>query len=118
MKNSHLSAALSVAAFLCWQSHGFGALPRPDHVVVVIEENTDLEGLLADRNTPFIHSLIGDSAGKPTGALFTSSYGIGHPSQPNYFALFAGNTLGVTTNAPPSQKFAAANLATARRQTP
>lgn len=27
------------------------------------------------------HSLIGDSAGRPTGALFTNSYGLGHPSR-------------------------------------
>ncbi|MGH8164971.1 MAG: alkaline phosphatase family protein, partial [Rhodanobacteraceae bacterium] len=100
-------------ALLGSRSSGLGALPRPDHVVVVIEENTGLEGLLASGNTPFIHSLVSDSAGKPTGALFTNSYGIGHPSQPNYFALFAGDTLGVTTNAPPAQIFAAPNLATA-----
>jgi hypothetical protein len=29
------------------------------------------------------------------GALFTNSHGIGHPSQPNYLALFSGSTEGV-----------------------
>jgi phosphatidylinositol-3-phosphatase len=30
------------------------------------------------------------------GALFTGSYAITHPSQPNYLALFSGGTQGVT----------------------
>jgi hypothetical protein len=33
------------------------------------------------------------------GASMTHSYGVTHPSQPNYLALFSGSTQGVTSNA-------------------
>ena len=35
------------------------------------------------------------------GMLFTQSYGVTHPSQPNYLALFSGSTHGVTRNSCP-----------------
>jgi acid phosphatase len=46
------------------------------------------------------------------GAWFASSYGIGYPSQPNYFALWSGSTQGVTSDAcpPPGSPFSTANL--------
>jgi len=68
-----------------------GAIPRPDHVVIVIEENKSY------------HQIIGNPAGAPyinelakNGALLTRSYAIRHPSQPNYLALFSGDTQGST----------------------
>jgi acid phosphatase len=47
------------------------------------------------------------------GATCNRSFGVAHPSQPNYFALFAGSTLGVTTDAcpAPGSPFSAENLA-------
>ena len=33
------------------------------------------------------------------GVLFTDSYGIAHPSQPNYLALFSGSTHGISNDA-------------------
>jgi acid phosphatase len=44
------------------------------------------------------------------GVLFTQSYGVTHPSQPNYLALFSGSTQGVTGNDCP-HTFTSANLA-------
>ncbi len=87
-------------------------MPRPDHVVVVIEENTDFAELLATRNIPFLRSLIENQHRAVHTTLFTDSYGIGHPSQPNYFALFAGDTYGIKDNAPPPRLFPEENLAT------
>jgi hypothetical protein len=64
---------------------------KPAHVVVVIEENHTREQVLPDKpnqNTPYIRKLADE------GALFTDAHGVTHPSQLNYFALFAGTTLG------------------------
>src|SRR6202011_5464957 len=35
------------------------------------------------------------------GALFTKSYAVTHPSQPNYLALFSGSTQGITDDSCP-----------------
>jgi acid phosphatase len=75
-------------------------VPRPDHIVVVVLENKAPARL---RHAPYIGSL------KRSGAVFTSSYAVGHPSQPNYLALFSGSTQGVTGDSCP-HSFAAANL--------
>ena len=78
--------------------------PRPDHVVIVIEENRAFSRIIGNPAAPYINALA------KRGALFTQSYGVTHPSQPNYLALFAGSTLGVTSNACP-QTFKGDNLA-------
>jgi acid phosphatase len=81
-------------------------LPRPDHIVVVIEENRGYAQVMDKLNSnSYIHALA------KRGALFTKSYGIGHPSQPNYLALFSGVTHGITNNACPNT-FDSDNLAT------
>ncbi len=72
-------------------------LPRPDHVVVVIEENRGYAQVM-DKLT--INSYI--QAMVSRGVLFTQSYGVAHPSQPNYLALFSGSTHDVTNNACPN----------------
>jgi acid phosphatase len=61
-------------------------LPKtPRSVIVIVEENQSYEKILDDPDSAsYIASLAKE------GALFTRSYGVGHPSQPNYFALFAG----------------------------
>src|SRR5690348_9321313 len=60
--------------------------PRADHVVLVIEENRSFQVIMAAKDTPYIHELAAE------GALFTQSFAITHPSEPNYLALFAGET--------------------------
>ena len=80
-------------------------LPRPDHVIVVIEENRGYSEIMNMRNgDSYIHTLA------RRGALLTQSYGATHPSQPNYLALFSGSTQGVTRNSCP-HTFDSANLA-------
>ncbi|HET7831925.1 MAG TPA: alkaline phosphatase family protein [Gallionella sp.] len=84
-----------------------GTLPRPDHVVVVIEENRGYAQIIDKlRNDSYIHNLI------RRGTLFTQSFGVTHPSQPNYLALFSGSTQGIGSNACPNT-FDTDNLATA-----
>lgn len=68
-------------------------LPHPDHVVVFIEENRGFAQIMDKANSDsYIHALT------KRGTLFTQSYGVTHPSQPNYLALFSGSTQGVTDN--------------------
>ncbi len=79
------------------------ALPRFDHIVVVVEENHSYGEIIGSSSAPYITSLA------QRGAVFTDSHGVTHPSQPNYLALFAGSTLGVTSDDCP-QSFSAPNL--------
>src|SRR5665647_985154 len=80
-------------------------LPRPDHVVIVIEENRGYAQIMDKRNSAsYIHALA------KRGMLFTEAYGVSHPSQPNYLALFSGSTQGITSNACP-HSFNTGNLA-------
>jgi acid phosphatase len=80
-------AFISVAQF-CFSE----PLPRPDHIVIVIEENKAYQQIIGSQNTPYINSLA------QHGMLFTESYGVTHPSQPNYLALFSGSTHNITND--------------------
>jgi acid phosphatase len=72
-----------------------GELPRPDHIVIVIEENKSFTQIIGNREAPYINELA------KRGALFIQFYGVTHPSQPNYLALFSGSTRGIGSNACP-----------------
>ena len=69
------------------------ALPRPTHVVIVVEENRG--NILGNSAAPFMNALAAQ------GANMTQSFAETHPSEPNYLALFAGTTLGVTRDTCP-----------------
>jgi acid phosphatase len=71
------------------------ALPRPDHIVIVLEENKPFSKIIGNKAAPYINTLA------KRGVLFTKSYGVTHPSQPNYLALFSGTTSGVSSDACP-----------------
>ena len=79
------------------------SVPRPDHVVIVVEENRSNEQVIGNPNAGYLNSLAA------TGANMTSFFGETHPSQPNYLAMFSGSTQGVTDDSCP-HSFAAANL--------
>ena len=85
------------------QAGAVTAVPRPDHVVIVVDENR-AQSIIGDSAAPYITQLAGQNAD------FTQSYAITHPSQPNYLALFSGSTQGVTTDDCP-QTFSTPNLA-------
>ncbi len=80
------------------------SLPRPDHIVIVIEENKSFAQIIGNPSAPYINALA------KRGLLFTQSYGVTHPSQPNYLALFSGSTHGVGNNDCPLE-LSGANLA-------
>jgi acid phosphatase len=78
-------------------------LPRPAHVVVVVEENHSFDEIVGNDDAPFINALVA------RGALLTDSHAVTHPSQPNYLALFSGSTQGVVDDSTP-HAFDAPNL--------
>ena len=80
------------------------ALPTPAHVVVVVEENRSAADIIGNKSAPYINSLAAN------GALMTQSFAITHPSEPNYLALFAGDTFGLASDACPVDGDAAPNL--------
>src|SRR6516225_5320135 len=76
----------------------------PDHIVVVIEENHSFSEIIGSSSAPYINSLA------QQGALFTHSFAIEHPSEPNYLDLFSGANQGITSDACPSGPFSTDNL--------
>jgi phospholipase C len=60
-----------------------------EHVVVIMLENTSYE---AASKQPYMKSL------KSQGASLDQYHAVAHPSQPNYIALIAGDTLGVDSD--------------------
>jgi phosphatidylinositol-3-phosphatase len=71
------------------------SVPRPDHVVIVVEENHSFADIVGNPAAPYLNSLAS------SGALFTASFAVAHPSEPNYLALFSGSTQGVTDDSCP-----------------
>ncbi|MFD9893068.1 alkaline phosphatase family protein [Amycolatopsis sp. NPDC059027] len=72
------------------------ALPRFDHVVIALFENKNYSDIAGDNGSAsYIKSLAAQ------GTLFTNAFGVTHPSQPNYLALFSGSQQGVTGDSCP-----------------
>jgi hypothetical protein len=80
------------------------ALPRPDHVVIAIEENRAFKNVIGSPDAPYVNALARQ------GALLTDYHGLTYPSQPNYIALYSGSTQGVTTSEIPRRRFTAPSL--------
>jgi hypothetical protein len=66
------------------------AVPNFDHIVVVMMENHDYSQIIGNSQAPYINSLASG------GALLTNYDALAHPSEPNYFGLYAGSTFGIT----------------------
>ncbi len=100
---------LCLGAFACSAALGaYGKdrsadLPKADHVVVVVMENKSFSDIIGNPEAPYINSLAND------GAVFSNAYGITHPSEPNYLALFSGSTQGVQDDSCP-HSFTGPNL--------
>ncbi len=84
-------STLFAAACVAWlaASSVHAQVPAHDRVVVVVMENKSYDQV---RLRPYTASLMAQ------GATFTTAFGTGRPSQPNYIAMWAGSMLGVTTN--------------------
>lgn len=101
-----------------------GAVPRPDHVVVVIMENHSYNQIIGSAAAPNINALANAGAlfvpdpTDPTAAR-SGSHSLRHPSQPNYLELYSGSNQGTLQDGypgssaeplAPTPPFNAANL--------
>ena len=77
---------------------------RPNHIVIVIEENHSYSEIAGNPQAPYINELMHN------GANFTNYHGVEHPSEPNYLSLFSGQDQGVTDDSCP-HTFTGPNLA-------
>lgn len=99
-----LATTLLIVSPLCGKTGGRDApaaaqtLPRPDHIVIVIEENKGYQDIINGGNAPYLKSLV------KQGALLTSFYALHHPSQPNYMELFSGEDQGVYNDNCPAKR--------------
>jgi len=78
-------------------------VPRPDHTVVVMMENHSYADIIGSSSAPYLNSLAAGAAS------FTQSFGVTHPSEPNYLAIFSGGTQGLTDDSCP-HTYSGANL--------
>lgn len=69
--------------------------PAFDHVILAIFENHASGEVLGSGAAPWMDSLAA------SGANFTNSYAVTHPSQPNYLDLFSGSDQGVVDDTCP-----------------
>ncbi|MBS0198066.1 MAG: DNRLRE domain-containing protein [Planctomycetes bacterium] len=91
----NINSRIFVTALLVMAA-GSAAAP-PKHIVVVFEENHSYSQIIGSTAAPYINQLAAN------GALFTSMYGINHPSQPNYITFYSGSPQGVIDdNVPPA----------------
>lgn len=105
MKTLLLAGALVLSSFTVLQAQ---TPPSYDHTVVVMLENHGYQEVLG-HTLPFINDFL-----RPGGANFSQSYGLQHPSQPNYYWLLSGSNQGIVTdNAPAYGTINAPNLYTA-----
>lgn len=82
--------------------------PRFAHVIVVVMENKDYNAIIGRPDeAPYLNQLA------KTGANFSDSFAIGHPSEPNYLALFSGSAHGLTSDKCPANFGKATNLGAA-----
>jgi acid phosphatase len=95
MKTPCWLIAAGVHALILIRCPAREGIPRPDHVVIVVEENHAYRQIIGSPAAPYINALA------QQGALMTESFGIRHPSQPNYLALFSGATQGLTDDSCP-----------------
>jgi hypothetical protein len=68
------------------------AVPAFSHVFVIVMENHEYGSIIGSSAAPYINSLASSYA------LATNYYGAAHPSLPNYLALTAGSTFGITSD--------------------
>ena len=98
------AVALVISALAPRVSLAAAELPTLAHVVIVVEENRSQANIIGNQSAPFINALAAN------GAMMAQSFAETHPSEPNYLALFAGDTFGVTKDVCPVNGGAKPNL--------
>jgi len=115
-KNTMRIATLAIAVFISAALADTAkaqttSLPKPDHIIVLIEENQPdflVIGSIGASVAPYINQLAVDTDAN----VLSKFYAIEHPSQPNYLDFFSGSNQGVLDdNLPVNYPFTSPNLA-------
>ncbi len=69
-------------------------VPAYRHIFVVMLENSSYDQIIGNANAPHINALARSYG------LATRSYGVTHPSEPNYVATIGGDYFGIQDDAP------------------
>jgi hypothetical protein len=72
--------------------HSIPTVGRSANIVIILMENHSYSQIIGSASAPYINSMARQ------GVLLTRSYGVAHPSLPNYLALIGGSTFGIRTN--------------------
>jgi hypothetical protein len=81
--------ALAFAAPLHGAAASAPAIPRFEHVIVVVLENKSQHDVLGSRSAPYFNALAARYA------VLSRYSGVAHPSLPNYLAIVSGSTHGI-----------------------
>ena len=87
------SVAASPVASASPSAIGASGVPRFDHIYLIMMENHAEGAVIGNADAPYLNGLV-----KAYG-LATNYTAVGHPSMPNYLALFAGSTFGISDDA-------------------
>jgi hypothetical protein len=71
------------------------AIPRLDHVFVIVMENHAFSQIIGNPSAPYINAYA------KTANLATNYYGVGHPSLTNYLEIVGGSNFGVVNDNSP-----------------
>jgi phosphatidylinositol-3-phosphatase len=81
-----MAPAVSSAGVEHNQGHG---IPRYNHIVEIMMENTSYSTIIGNPNAPTINALASEYG------LATDYFGVTHPSEPNYVANVGGSNFGI-----------------------
>ena len=69
-----------------------GTLPNFSYVFVIVMENEESSAIVGNGAAPYVNGLLSDHG------LAARYYAVSHPSLPNYLALTAGSTFGISSD--------------------
>jgi acid phosphatase len=75
-------------------AHSNQPVPTFSHVFTIVLENKSASSVLGSPDAPYLNGLAGRYG------VADAYQGVGHPSQPNYLALFSGSTQGIADDQP------------------
>jgi phosphatidylinositol-3-phosphatase len=96
MRLTKTAAAAAALATAAWMAPGVSAattttspIPRYQHIVEIMMENTGFSTIIGNPAAPHLNSLARQYG------LATSYFGVTHPSEPNYVANIGGSNFGI-----------------------
>jgi phosphatidylinositol-3-phosphatase len=85
-----LEKTLGTCILICTFAASAQSLPRPDHIIVLLESKARYDEVIGNSNGAYLNSLA------TQGAVFSSFFSQYRSIQPNYLMLFAGDTFSIT----------------------